>query len=775
MRWPLRRRDLPLPEPAPIPVPLTVTVWSRPPILVTDTFGLPDVAGTRSLLPRHDGPAGPDAPRGRVLGAVAVRREVVRRPGWLAVLRHRLAGRAPVAPVANQPWAVRVLERPAPPPPSWIDAIEPQPIEPPSPVSHAVPVLDQSVWITDDSIAELQSILDIARDQPDPVSRPIEPADTGSRPVQRRLTLAESRRLGISSARPPQPAAESADYAVVESTKPASTPTELPELPMQSRLTSDGLPQPDPLTAETPAYRVVERPKPASTLVELPEPASELPELAAALLEPTADLSEPAAELPMRAGLAGEWPKMSGGPAEQPEPAAKMPESADMPADLSESVGVPVELSTPAGVPVEMGVVAERSRPSAGSGPRLTAVSAEMPKPADAAAERPRSAVRAGESPKPVRRSAEMPADVPMAASVELIEVIAAAQKFAEMTAEPPGGAPIEVDVEARPDLPAGVPTVLAAERPPADEAPDAPPPSTREPARRLGLGAPLPPGVRRAVEPVEPEPTQWAERPPDDLMAMVGAAQGVDVSGTWVHRGTEVTARAEAKAARAFTAAGTVFLPDTAGPLTTVEARATLAHELTHVAQQRTLGTALPAEWTPAGQALESEAVLAERWVLAGRSGPPLVHAPIARTLATTASTSDGVQRQPLTDLSWTAPDEIMAQLTSRTEAPPTPEPTAAEPPTPQLLRSELLPAATTSPPDVDEPIPAQQEWVVDQELAERRDRLLALCAQRPANLDNVLDMEELAVKLYHRLRGLLRGELIVDRERAGLLTDFR
>jgi len=33
----------------------------------------------------------------------------------------------------------------------------------------------------------------------------------------------------------------------------------------------------------------------------------------------------------------------------------------------------------------------------------------------------------------------------------------------------------------------------------------------------------------------------------------------------------------------------------------------------------------------------------------------------------------------------------------------------------------------------------------------------------------------EELAVKLYHRLRGLLRGELIVDRERAGLLTDFR
>jgi hypothetical protein len=301
---------------------------------------------------------------------------------------------------------------------------------------------------------------------------------------------------------------------------------------------------------------------------------------------------------------------------------------------------------------------------------------------------------------------------------------------------------------------------------------------------------------VRRAVEPVEPEPTQWAERPPDDLMAMVGAAQGVDVSGTWVHRGAEVTARAEAKAARAFTEAGTVFLPDTAGPLTTVEARATLAHELTHVAQQRTLGTALPAEWTPAGQALESEAVLAERWVLAGQSGPPLVHAPIARTLATAASTSDGVQRQPLTDLSWSAPDEMLAQFASQTEAPPTLEPPdsgptminptpAAQPmPTqpmapqlmlPQNMQMQLLQPEPTSLPDSVGPSPTRQEGVVDQELAERRDRLLALCAQRPVNLDNVLDMEELAVKLYHRLRGLLRGELIVDRERAGLLTDFR
>jgi hypothetical protein len=279
--------------------------------------------------------------------------------------------------------------------------------------------------------------------------------------------------------------------------------------------------------------------------------------------------------------------------------------------------------------------------------------------------------------------------------------------------------------------------------------------------ARRLGLGGPLPPGVRRVVDQVT-EPT---ERPPEDLVAVVGAAHGVDVSGTRVHRGAEATTRADSMEARAFTAGGTVFLPDTAGPVTTVETRATLAHELTHVAQQRVLGTALPAEWTPAGQALESEAVLAERWVLAGASGSPLVHAPIAKTLASIASTStsDGVQRQPLTETSWTAPDEILAQLASQPEAPPPPVPTPE------------LPELTLDDP-AEEPTPEPTEkWVVDQELVERRDRLLALCAQRPANLDNVLDMEELAVKLYHRLRGLLRGELIVDRERAGLLTDFR
>jgi hypothetical protein len=39
----------------------------------------------------------------------------------------------------------------------------------------------------------------------------------------------------------------------------------------------------------------------------------------------------------------------------------------------------------------------------------------------------------------------------------------------------------------------------------------------------------------------------------------------------------------------------------------------------------------------------------------------------------------------------------------------------------------------------------------------------------------DTEKDMDELAGKLYDRIRGKLRTELLVDRERAGFLTDLR
>jgi hypothetical protein len=44
-----------------------------------------------------------------------------------------------------------------------------------------------------------------------------------------------------------------------------------------------------------------------------------------------------------------------------------------------------------------------------------------------------------------------------------------------------------------------------------------------------------------------------------------------------------------------------------------------------------------------------------------------------------------------------------------------------------------------------------------------------------RPQIDTDDLDLDELAGRLYDRLRSRLRMELLLDRERAGMLTDFR
>lgn len=45
---------------------------------------------------------------------------------------------------------------------------------------------------------------------------------------------------------------------------------------------------------------------------------------------------------------------------------------------------------------------------------------------------------------------------------------------------------------------------------------------------------------------------------------------------------------------------------------------------------------------------------------------------------------------------------------------------------------------------------------------------------AKRPADLDDPDSLRELADKVYPQLRRLLRGELLADRERAGLLSEL-
>ena len=88
------------------------------------------------------------------------------------------------------------------------------------------------------------------------------------------------------------------------------------------------------------------------------------------------------------------------------------------------------------------------------------------------------------------------------------------------------------------------------------------------------------------------------------------------------VRRGGQADAGARRAGARAFTRGGVVNLPTAVTARGSIAADALLAHELTHVAQQRVLGSRLPGEHTEAGRRLEAEASTAEREV---RGGAPL------------------------------------------------------------------------------------------------------------------------------------------------------
>jgi len=106
----------------------------------------------------------------------------------------------------------------------------------------------------------------------------------------------------------------------------------------------------------------------------------------------------------------------------------------------------------------------------------------------------------------------------------------------------------------------------------------------------------------------------------PADVRAAVAAIAGSAPENVSLKRGIHIDAHASAIKADAFTAKGTVHVPGTA-PLTSDRSRRLLAHELTHVVQQQRHGSRLPAENTPAGRALEAEALRAEG--LIGMSSP--------------------------------------------------------------------------------------------------------------------------------------------------------
>ncbi|MFD9702944.1 DUF4157 domain-containing protein [Lentzea sp. NPDC059081] len=141
-------------------------------------------------------------------------------------------------------------------------------------------------------------------------------------------------------------------------------------------------------------------------------------------------------------------------------------------------------------------------------------------------------------------------------------------------------------------------------------ETEDEEPPPARPRYRTPGSSrtAPLPdvPEELDLPEPPKPSPV------PADVVDHFRRELGTDVSGVPVHRGPEVSVRAAAMNARAFTTKGEVHLPQEAGSLESRGTKALLAHELTHVVQQRT--RPVPHECTEEGRRLENQARRVER-----------------------------------------------------------------------------------------------------------------------------------------------------------------
>jgi hypothetical protein len=117
--------------------------------------------------------------------------------------------------------------------------------------------------------------------------------------------------------------------------------------------------------------------------------------------------------------------------------------------------------------------------------------------------------------------------------------------------------------------------------------------------------------------------PGRFSARIPNDLAETFERSYGVEVADVTVDRSPAAAAKAKAIGAKAFAHHDLIVLPEEAGPVEAVEARALLGHELAHVVQQRTIGS-LPIESDVDGQRLEAAARSVEEWVRAGAAGPP-------------------------------------------------------------------------------------------------------------------------------------------------------
>lgn len=294
------------------------------------------------------------------------------------------------------------------------------------------------------------------------------------------------------------------------------------------------------------------------------------------------------------------------------------------------------------------------------------------------------------------------------------------------------------------------------------------------------------------AVPDVSPEPPPARAPAPPPVGTSVPRATiasfermtGIDLGFVPVNRAPRVAKTAAEAGAHAYTAGGVVHLPSEAGPLERSDNEALLVHELAHVAQQRaTDSSPTVAEdderWERQANAIErafrGEDVTPEEWEAA--------LAELASAESVSWSAEDGfvsaangharprLQRKPqsLAEPATETSDAFVAPFPS--------EGLTADSAVQPLTYAEQ--AATLDQPEAHpSPVPESRVEVASglgpEALEELALQVSQLIGAPRIDVHDPLLIENLALNLYDHVRTLLRHELLVDRERAGVLTEF-
>lgn len=251
-------------------------------------------------------------------------------------------------------------------------------------------------------------------------------------------------------------------------------------------------------------------------------------------------------------------------------------------------------------------------------------------------------------------------------------------------------------------------------------------------------------------------------------VRATIGRRHGLDLSTVPVDRSDRAAGQAKQMGARAFTSHNGVTIPSSLGSLNTGEGEASLAHELTHVAQRARYGTSLPSEDSTEGQRLEAEARAAEMVYAPAAAGRPTPIQPLHNVEATGDGTSLPLAGRASGPSEEALAESIFQRLSSLST------------PAPALMESTVMTSPFMSTPAFPSMgIQRQTETettTTDTQTASTTDTTTKTpdakdgpFGKRPS--DN--DLANLSYWLYPLISHKLKGELREGRERLGMITD--